>query len=250
MKKTLTRLPALALLCLLWAIPTMAQTVPDYDPSYIPSQFRVMQYAKCGIRAAADPSWPRTQRRYLDANGSKVDEYAYKLGTEFWKKDKRLGSRFSANPNLTIHITCNDSKLRQKFFDGMVREIYAGSKKTRGESWGKLMRFDVPGIGPVSYYVGSRKGGGAQDVARTFFQHRGRIVRIMIQIGRSGGKDVSGRRLNAGKIVELADNDGNVYRFRVTRKATQNPLGAVGYLRTKAENRAFIETILKSLKPM
>lgn len=235
---------------LVWALPAMAQAIPDYDPSYVPSDFRMQSYAKCGVSAAADPSWPLSHRSYVDANGKPADKYDHTLASEYWKRDKRLGSRFAENPNVTITMTCNDTKLRQKFFDGMVQDLYDGARKTRGARWGKLSHFDAPGLGRVSYYIGSRKTEGVTDVAHAYFQHRGRNVSLMIQIGRTSERKGAGRRLRAGKVVELADNNGKVYRFRVTRPAKQIPLGNVGYIRTEAENTAFIKTILQSLRVM
>lgn len=239
-----------AFLWLALAVPGTAQTIPDYDPSYIPSQFRLMNYPKCGFRTAADPTWPRTHRSYVDTNGKKADEYTHSLGREYWKADKRLGSGFSVNPNVLITIRCSDSKLRQKFFDGMVQDLYALAKKKRGERWGKLSRFEAPGIGPVSYFVGTRKTEGETDVAQVYFQRNGRTVSLFVQVGRTAVRKSSGRRLKAGKVVKLTDGDGRVYQFRLTRPAKQGPLGDIKYIRTDAENRAFIETILKSIKPL
>lgn len=244
---------ACALLWMMFAVPGIAQTVPDYDPSYVPSQFRLMDYPKCGFRTASDPSWPRTHKSFVDGNGQNADKYQHELGVDFWKQDKRLGSRFSVNPIVRITIRCNDSKLRKTFFDGMVQDLYASAKKKRGERWGKLSRFEAPGIGQVSYYVGSRtsrRTTGLTDVAHVYFQRNGRNVSLMIQIGRTAVKKSSGRRLKAGKVVTLKDPDGSTYRFRLNRAAKQGPLGDIKYVRTEAENRAFIETILKSIKPL
>ncbi|WP_141135947.1 hypothetical protein [Antarctobacter heliothermus] len=244
------RVFALVVATLVWAMPAMAQAIPDFDPSYVPSAFRMESYAKCGVRAAADPSWPTSHRRYVDTNGKPADKYTHNLGAEYWERDKRLGSRFTANPNVLITLTCNDTKLRQKFFDGMIQTLYDGARKVRGARWGKLSHFDAPGLGRVSYYIGSRKTDGVTDVAHAYFQHRGRNVSLMIQIGRTSERSGAGRKVRAGKVVELADNNGKVFRFRLTRPAKQLPLGNVGYIRTEAENQAFIKTILQSLRAM
>ena len=240
------RFAALGLCVLLGCGPqSNPSNIPDFDPGFLPSDLSTTKLDRCAVSVGADPSWTSSNSSSELADGRILHRYQFGVGKEYRGRDPRHPSQVTINPHLSVLWSCNESKLGKKSHGVMVQSLHQQSLAKPVERWGGIQTFDAPGIGQVSYYVGSRATNSLTDMAHAYTQYLGKDLSVFIQIGRTSRLEGDYELFPAGSEQVFIDDPD--YNFRVTRDSAQGPDGTIGYLRTEAENRALIESVIRSI---
>jgi len=228
-----------------------AQSIPNFDPGYIPFSPQLVTLKECGVKIAMDPTWPLEKSR-VAVKGGKSTKFKYSLAVEYWKKDPRPYSEFVANPSVLTIFECAPSSFGvSKKFDGLdffANHVYASAKKVRGARVGKLQTLNAPKFGRVFYFFTYSKGEVNSDTLKFYSWKDDQLYSAFVRITRDPGRDYI-FNFPKGKVMSVEDEKtGKVTSARLTRKARASPLGGTRGVRTKNENMAILNTILNSFQ--
>lgn len=231
-----------------------AQDVPALDLNVIPTALRHTPLPDCGISIAADPVWPRTVEQERDRSGNPMTTYSFTLGPEFWHERLVLPLKVYINPQLKVTVTCMDTTLRGS--DGLARFAQKMHENARGtlKNVSALKSAEAQGLGSVTFFTSESHGAKPESRGRIADQghfqalHRDRLISVRVRISRKPSS-IYRKRLRAGARVQFERENGQPpIVFLVKDAARQAPAGSVSYLRSKAENKALIETLRRSLR--
>ncbi|MGR3822179.1 MAG: hypothetical protein ACU0A5_06370 [Salipiger marinus] len=229
-----------------------AQDIPVLDVNFLPADLRPVRHDDCGVALGIDLRWPRDVARDREQDGDVRTTYSYMLGEHFHARDPRPGARHTTKPTLLVTLACSVTTGRSDgFLEGFATRLHAASEG-RDNHWGPLTRVMLPGLGTAYLTYGERVGlsgvlkGSLSDRMGLFFLHRDQLVLLWVDVSRTPPANLR-KTLPAGTVVRRSGRDGV---FQLAHEARQKGGGPITYLRSAAENRALMEALKDSLRPL
>ena len=229
-----------------------AQTVESYDPGYLPFKGKATNIAKCGVQVKLDRSWSSSTSQKKDSNGKLNYNFDYTLDAAFWKRDRRAFNIFTVKPGPILRVSCNRTETRpgDKFgLEWIANNIRDSAAKNRKQKVGKLQSYNAPGLGPVYYFVIEAQGNiSSTDTLRLYGLSGDKLFDVFLRLPRTPGRKFR-KKIKPGTTVSVPDlATGKVYKARFTTPARLSRDGAYIGVRSKKQNYAIINTVMKSLR--
>ncbi|MGC1495908.1 MAG: hypothetical protein WA790_08865 [Sulfitobacter sp.] len=229
-----------------------AQTVENYDPGYLPFKAKATNIAKCGVQVKLDRSWSSSTSQKKNANGIRIYNFKYTLSTAFWKRDGRPFNAFTVNPRPIFAVSCNrtSTKPDDKFgLEWIANNIRDSAAKNRKQKVGKLQSHTAPGLGKVYYFLIEEPGKvSLNDTLRLYGLSGDKLFDIFLTVPRTPGRKFR-KNIKPGTTVSVPDfATGKVYQARFTTPGRLARDGAYIGVRSKKQNYAIFNTVIKSVR--
>lgn len=234
----------------LFAGPINVKAVETYkvNLSAVPHKLSAKNFSKCGISMGVDRRWD-----------SKINGSNYSFSARgYWKKYGGMGHKFVVETPIMFDVQCSSSKARDKP-NSIYLKVYAegyrkaANKGNRRSSRVKTVNYPGLGESKVIYIVRKNRDGSVSDVAELLSLHKGKVINIRLNIGRTPGRRYS-QRFSSGKIYSYND-DGSYnhkgkgdFKIRVTSQGRKSADGSLAYARTKSQNMKVFNTILRTVR--